>query len=109
MSKANKSSKTNKTNKTNIILANLSQDTLTKVLELCKCEKITYTFDKDYYSDEYYDFYKVLDGLILKNNKLPNVYKELILNQYKDFIEDDDDYINREEILQKIDSIEYEN
>jgi hypothetical protein len=107
MNKTNKTNNESKTNKTNIILTNLSQDTFEKVLELCMNEKIHYTFDKNYYSEEYYSFYGLLDNLILKNNKIPNMYKELIKGEYKDFVEDCEDYTNRNEILQKIDIIEY--
>ena len=46
-------------NKTNIILTNLSSSKLKMVLELCDDNFIDYTFDKNYYSEEYYNFYKI--------------------------------------------------
>lgn len=98
----------NKTTTTNIVLTNLSQDKLKKVLELCESEKINYTFDKDYYSDEYFDVYKILELIILKEAKVPIVYKQLIENEFRDFIEDQEDSINKNKILGKIENIEYE-
>lgn len=98
----------NKSNKTNIILSNLSVDKLTRVLELCEQEGIKFTFDKDYYSNEYYDIYSVLDDVIFSKKKVPNVYQKIIENEYKDYIEDLDDYKNKEKILEKIENIVYE-
>jgi len=71
--------------KTNIILANLDTHKLKNILELCNSNNIHYTFDKDYYSDEYYDVYKLTNDLILNNNKISIVYKKLI-DDYQDFI-----------------------
>lgn len=94
---------------TNIILVNLSQDKLKKVLELCKNEGIHYTFDKDYYSNEYYDINQVLEEIICNNNKVPIVYKELIENEFRDCIEDSDDSKYKKKMLKKIENIQYEN
>ena len=98
-----------KLSSTNIILTNLSAKKLEMVLELCVNEGIHYTFDKDYYSNDNYDFYKVLEDLILNNNNkiIPGVYQELIENQYKDFIEDYDDFEKRDIILEKINNLKY--
>jgi hypothetical protein len=98
-----------KLSSTNIILTNLSAKKLEMVLELCVNEGIHYTFDKDYYSNDNYDFYKVLEDLILNNNNkiIPGVYQELIENQYKDFIEDSDDFEKRDIILEKINNLKY--
>lgn len=93
-----------KLSSTNIILTNLSARKLTMVLELCVNQGIHYTFD-----NENYDFYKVLEDLILNNNnkKIPGVYQELIENQYKNFIEDSVDFENRDKILEKINNLKY--
>lgn len=87
----------------------MSADKLAKILEICLLEGIQYTFDKDYYSNDYYDFYQVLDDLILNNgeNKIHIVYQELIENKYMDYVEDLDDFEKKNKILEKIKNIEY--
>lgn len=108
----NKSNKTNKTNKisdkkTNIVLSNLTESKLRKVLELCSNEKINYTFDKDYYSKKYYNIYNVMDDLILNNETIPIVYKKIVEGEYLSLIEDDESYQDRDTILDKIEHIAY--
>jgi len=95
--------------KTNIILANLNSNTLTKVLELCSNEKILYTFDEQQFERRFYCFHKVIDELVLKNNKIPIVYKEIIEGEYKNFVTEWYDSKKREIILEKLENIEYEN
>lgn len=89
--------------KTNIILANLTEEKLTKVLQLCNDEKIHYTFDKDYYSNKFFDIISMLNNIVIKNEKLPIEYKKLIDNEYKDYLEDADDV----EGLDKIKNLKY--
>lgn len=89
---------------TNIILANLSEAQLRVVLELCKIQNIHYTFDKDYYSEEEYDVGSILEQVLLNNNKVPIVYKDLMEGQFKDVAKDSDET----EILEKLENIQYD-
>jgi len=93
---------------TNIILSNLSCDKLTKVLEFCKENNIHYTFDNGYYSSEYYDIFALITDIILTMDEVPIVYKEIIENEYKDYIDDGDNKLKKK-ILKKMKNIKYEN
>jgi len=98
--------------KTNIILANLPESKLRKVLELCKEENIRYTFDSAYYQSNSYHFVAIIEHLLLNsptpNPTIPLVYKKLIEEEYLPFIEDaDDEYKNRDILLEKLEHIEY--
>jgi hypothetical protein len=71
--------------KVSIVLANLTPQQLTKILELCKTEKIKTTFDRDYYSN--FDIDSMLYAIIKENKPIPECYKNLI-NKYKEELED---------------------
>jgi hypothetical protein len=60
-----------------------------------------FTFDKDYYSSKYYDIIKLLDRMVMKQKEIPIIFKKLIENEYKDYLEDVDD-IEKLEKLEKI-------
>jgi hypothetical protein len=92
-----------KLRQTNIILANLTESKLKIILELCEREKIHFTFDKDYYSNEYYDIIFLVDNIVTKNKEIPKIFKKLIENEYSEYLEDN----NESEKLEKIKQIKY--
>jgi hypothetical protein len=71
--------------KISIVLANLTPQQLTKILEFCKIEKIKTTFDRDYYNN--FDIDSMLYSIIKENKPIPECYKNLI-ERYKEEIED---------------------
>lgn len=96
-------------NKTNIILSNLSQDKLTKVLEFCDNQQINFSFDKDEFQYESYEFYNILEDIILNNKKVPIVYKKLLEFSFTTWVLYSDDPTYKEKFLDKIANIEYDN
>jgi len=89
------------TNKTNIILINLTKSKLKLILEFCERENINFTFDKYYYSSEYYDVIAILDDIVIKNDNVPIIFKKLIEGEYTDYLEDNNE-------IEKLDKIKYD-
>lgn len=92
-----------KLRQTNIIFANLTESKLKIILELCEREKIHFTFDKDYYSNEYYDIISLVDNIVTKKKEIPKIFKKLIENEYFEYLEDNGEL----EKLEKIKEIKY--
>jgi len=87
-----------KSSKTNIVLVNLNQQQLLKVMQFCTEEKIYTTFSNNYYPCEYYEVNYILDDMLKNNEKIP---KELhsALEDYLEMQQDDEE-LNKNKIEQ---------
>lgn len=91
------------TNKVNVILTNLDENKLAKILKIADEDNIHYTFEKDYYGQEYFDICYFITTMLKSTNKIPSCYKKIINDIYLQWVEDD----NNEEAIKQIANIEY--
>lgn len=89
--------------KVNMILTNLTEEKMAKILKIVHEEKIHYVFNKDYYVDKHYDIIGFVDKMLKSKNKIPTEFKKIIDDIYLRHLEEEYD----EEGLEKIADIEY--
>lgn len=92
-----------KINKVNIILTNLDENKLAKILTLVEEEHIHFTFEKDYYGSDYFDICHFISTMLKSTNKIPKCYKKTIDDIYLRWAEDTDN----DEVINQIANIEY--